>query len=232
MAGRVRINDDLGPIRTSMVFDRSIGPAEPATCRTTAACTNDCTSLRWLIADPVTTASNAQPHDKIEAILLHPDLKSKVERAANKVSAMGCASVSPEDVAQQAELRLLERLTKRPLTYEDRGELQFHTWIGKVVTRAVLKAKDDCTAKVATVLVGDMSRFQVAVTNSEDADSIEELRAAIAKIPYVDMRHAIDDEFAGLTIEESAQRRGISPSHVGDLRGKGKQWLRSFFSRD
>lgn len=226
------VNDSFRSLRTTMAFDRSIGLTEPASCRTTTAFTKDCTSLRSLIANRSATARNAQPCQNIEAILLHPDFTSKVERAARKASPKESDPVQPDDLAQQAELRLLERMSKRRLSYEDRGEPQFQTWIGAVVTRAVLKAKNDCTPKVATLLVGDMSRFPVAVTRSEEAELIEELRAAIPKIPYVNMRHAIEDQLAGLTNEESAALRGLSKSHISDLRGHGELWLRYYFSRD
>ncbi len=211
--------------RVTMVFDRSTSLAEPVGSRTVTVFDGDSRSLRRLFDDLSRQAPGDISHELIEAILDHNELKRDLTRACRDLP-------QDEDVRQQSLLRLWTILLKRKATLEDVGEPQFHAWIWQVVKRTVSKAARDCAQTPAPILAADMSRFADSAAESEIAEYLDDMRAAIPKIPNVDVRRVIEDMRLGLTVAKSAELRGLSRSHVWDLRQHGIEWLRGYLFGD
>ena len=219
--------------RVTMVFDQSVGLAQPVGERTTTIFCSDRPSLHRLFVDLSKRPPGEIPHDLIDAILTRLERDPKLERACRRTSEEHPPHFNlTEDLMQQTLLQLQILLLNRQLSYDDVGEPQFHAWLWQVILRQARKAERQCVSKFALTLLADVSQLARVAPDSEKADKLEELRAAIPRIPDPDVGHVIEDERRGLTLVKSALLRGFSKSHVWDLRQQGYEWLHSVLSDD
>jgi hypothetical protein len=69
-------------------------------------------------------------------------------------------------------------------------------------------------------------------TSLETNELIEDLCAAIPKIPNEHVRHAIEDYLLGWTLEKSAEERHFSTWRAWTLQQQSKHWLRQYLLGD
>jgi hypothetical protein len=129
------------------------------------------------------------------------------------------------DTLQEVTLLLVESFSAESLHYTDLGADRFGRWYWTVCChvceRAARKLLGDALNRLAFVDPETLS--QVAAAPEVHEHRFDKLLPAIGQLPEGPIKKAMLDWEAGLTVDESARRRGVSPRTIDRLRERGRQ---------
>jgi DNA-directed RNA polymerase specialized sigma24 family protein len=145
-----------------------------------------------------------------------------------------CRADLRADHLQEATLVLVETLSAEMLHYADQGAVEFGSWYWNACCHACLHAARRFQGEASKLIafVDTESLSQVAAAPLAHEHPFDKLSRAIAHLPGGPIRNAILDWSAGLTVDESARRRGIPPRTVDWLRQRGRRLVRKYWATD
>jgi DNA-directed RNA polymerase specialized sigma24 family protein len=133
-----------------------------------------------------------------------------------------------DDVLQQAWLVLLQKSRRCPgLNCEDRGGEQFEGFLYQACKWAVQSGYDAVRRAIGSKGAGDLALLLGSVARQERlGEDWREVAELIRRHPEGRVRQALGDFAAGVPAGETAERLGVSPARVSQLRDEGVRWLR------
>jgi DNA-directed RNA polymerase specialized sigma24 family protein len=178
-------------------------------------------------------STGAAQRNIIDAIVAHREWELNLRIACGRVLRfLHKHSDSGDELLQETSCVLFAALASGRMIFEDHGSCQFGGWWRKVTFHAAMRAFHDCqpTSFHHCVLVdNDLDRIAV---EAPDEINFDDLLVAINRLEGDEIRRVSRHWAFGLSLEETAQRTGLSVTEVWRARQKGSAQIRRFLIGD